>query len=153
MKKLFSIMLMLASASCFAQEADSQQKQAVIQVIENFFESLKTQDTVLYKHTLLTEGQVWRVINDQEPTKFDMRNFHEDLKSFDGSFTMEETAISYQVNIHRGMAMAWVPYTFKLNGAFSHCGVDVFTLIDTPEGWKIASAAYTVDKTGCEKLK
>jgi len=153
MKNIIPIILILLSSPCLAQDSIASEKQAVIQVIESFFESLKTQDTVLYKRTLLTEGQVWRGINDQEPIKFDMRNFHEDLKSFDGTYTMEETAISYQVNIHRGMAMAWVPYTFKLNGVFSHCGVDVFTLIDTPEGWKIVSVAYTVDKTGCEELE
>lgn len=99
------------------------------------------------------EGQVWRIINDEGPRNIDVRPFKQDLSSFTGDYTMKETALSYQINIHRGMAMAWVPYTFHLNGAFSHCGRDIFTLTQTPEGWKIVTVAYTVDNTGCEDLK
>ena len=45
--------------------------------------------------------------------------------------------------------MVWAPYDFHVNGAFSHCGVDVFSLVRTAEGWRIAAVAYTVEREGC----
>ena len=33
-----------------------------------------------------------------------------------------------------------------INSAFSHCGVDVFSLIKTRQGWRIASLSYTSEK-------
>ena len=153
MKKLTLIVLILTTAPCLAQHAKPDQKQAVIQVIEQFFESLNTQDTVQFKSTLFPEGQVWTIINDEGSRSYRSRLFKEDIKNLVGDHTMEETAISYQINIHQGMAMAWVPYTFKYNGEFSHCGVDIFTLVETAEGWKIMQVAYTVDSIGCEELE
>ena len=41
--------------------------------------------------------------------------------------------------------MIWTPYDFHIDGAFSHSGVDVFTLLRTPAGWRVASISYTVD--------
>jgi len=64
-----------------------------------------------------------------------------------------ETPLSYEIKIHQGLAMAWVPYEFHVNGKFSHCGVDVFTLIQTQDGWKIVSAAYTIEQEGCIEKK
>ncbi len=41
------------------------------------------------------------------------------------------------------IAMVWLPYDFHQDGHWSHCGVDIFTLIKGDEGWKIASLVYT----------
>jgi hypothetical protein len=54
-----------------------------------------------------------------------------------------------QVQIHKQLAMVWAPYDLWINKQFSHCGIDVFTLIKTNQGWKIASLAYTVEPAGC----
>jgi hypothetical protein len=53
------------------------------------------------------------------------------------------------VQVHDRVAMVWTPYDFYLNGAFSHCGTDVFTLLKESEGWKIASITYNVVREGC----
>lgn len=50
------------------------------------------------------------------------------------------------------MAMAWIPYDFHVNGEFSHCGVDIFSLIKIENDWKFISASYTVEKTECDDL-
>jgi len=43
----------------------------------------------------------------------------------------------------------WTPYDFWVDGKFSHCGIDIFDLVKTAEGWKISGATYTVERTGC----
>jgi hypothetical protein len=42
------------------------------------------------------------------------------------------------------IAMVWLPYDFYVNDTWSHCGVDIFTMVKSDTGWKIASLAYTV---------
>jgi hypothetical protein len=51
--------------------------------------------------------------------------------------------------VHGRLATLWAPYDFHIDGTFSHCGVDAFTLFRTNEGWKIATVAYTVEQEGC----
>ena len=152
-KKVAVVLLLMVFSTNYAQQTEEADKGAIIRVVEQFFESLKLQDTVLYKSTLLPEGQVWRIRNTEKPATLDMRNFAATLNSFDPAVQLEERALSYDIKIHHGLAMAWVPYEFEINGKFSHCGVDIFTCVKTNSGWKIATAAYTVDKEDCESLK
>jgi hypothetical protein len=44
------------------------------------------------------------------------------------------------------LAMVWLPYDFYQNGQWSHCGVNAFILLRRPEGWRIASIAWTVEQ-------
>lgn len=53
------------------------------------------------------------------------------------------------VLMHKQLAMVWTPYDFYTDKKFSHCGVDVFTLMRHLGRWKIVGAAYTVEPTGC----
>jgi len=54
-----------------------------------------------------------------------------------------------KVEVHKGIAMFWAPYDLWIDKKFSHCGVDVFTLLKTKEGWKIVTIAYSVEPDGC----
>jgi hypothetical protein len=47
------------------------------------------------------------------------------------------------------VATVTAPYDFHLDGAFSHCGTDIFTLVNGPQGWRISGGVYTVIKQGC----
>ena len=64
---------------------------------------------------------------------------------------VKEIAKDFDINIKDGIACAWVPYEFYIEGRFSHCGVDVFTLFEIDGEWMIVSAAYTVEKSNCDK--
>ncbi len=53
------------------------------------------------------------------------------------------------VLVHDSVAVVWAEYDFHLNGKFSHCGIDSFTLLKTGAGWKIATIADTHETSGC----
>src|ERR1051326_1320112 len=50
---------------------------------------------------------------------------------------------------HGSIAVVWAEYDFHLNGKFSHFGIDSFSLLKTPSGWKIAAISDTRETTGC----
>jgi hypothetical protein len=44
------------------------------------------------------------------------------------------------------VAMVWLPYDFYRDGKWSHCGVDVFTLLKTGTDWRIATVVWSVEQ-------
>ena len=54
-----------------------------------------------------------------------------------------------EVRIHGTIATVSTPYDFHRDGKFTHCGTDVFSLVKTAEGWKIAGAMWTIQRVGC----
>ncbi len=53
------------------------------------------------------------------------------------------------IKIDGSLATVWAPYKFYLGNKFSHCGVDVFSLMKTPAGWKIIYIVDTRRKDNC----
>lgn len=55
------------------------------------------------------------------------------------------------VRIHGRVADVLAPYDFYQEGEFSHCGVDLFQLVETSEGWVVVSVIWTVEQPpACE---
>ena len=52
-KNLFIIVLLIVNLKSFAQEKQQQDKKEILQKVQQFFDALETQDTVLYKSILL----------------------------------------------------------------------------------------------------
>ena len=50
---------------------------------------------------------------------------------------------------HGTVAVVWAEFDFHLNGKFSHCGIDSFSLLKTAAGWKIAAVSDTHETSGC----
>jgi len=57
-----------------------------------------------------------------------------------------------EARVNGPVAMVWYPYDLYLDGQWSHCGVDVFTLIRTDGQWRIATMSWSaVQPPACEK--
>ena len=57
-----------------------------------------------------------------------------------------------EVRVNGTVAMVWYPYDLYLDGKWSHCGADVFTLVRTEHGWRIATMAWSAEQPpACEK--
>lgn len=54
------------------------------------------------------------------------------------------------VRVTGPVAVVWYPYDLYIDGAWSHCGVNVFNLVLHGGSWKIASITYSVElPPGC----
>jgi hypothetical protein len=63
----------------------------------------------------------------------------------------DERLLSYSVQIDGNLAHVWTPYEFWLNGNFSHCGANAFTLAKMDDGWKIVHLIDSRRKSSCRK--
>ena len=61
----------------------------------------------------------------------------------------EERMDNPAVEIDGDIAMVWGFYVFRIDGRFTHCGVDHFSLVRENGGWKIAALAWSSRTTGC----
>ena len=57
------------------------------------------------------------------------------------------------VQVDGPLAQVWVGYAFFAGPAFSHCGVNAFTLGRGADGWRILSIADTRQRAGCPEQR
>lgn len=63
-----------------------------------------------------------------------------------------ERGFNPQAMVNGGVAMVWLPYDLYRNGAWSHCGTDVFTFVKHNGTWRIAAMAWSAEQPPvCEK--
>ena len=56
------------------------------------------------------------------------------------------------VHISGPLAVVWMRYDFYLDGKWSHCGVDAFTLLKADGHWRIATLVWSVEQPpACER--
>ncbi|NER12222.1 hypothetical protein GWK08_02095 [Leptobacterium flavescens] len=127
------------------------EKQKVLKVVDTFFKALEDQDTLAFKGVFLDDSYNFYVSERNGKINVGGRSPHK--VSFNKNRVIKERLIEEktEVMIHKRIAMVWAPYNLWINKDFSHCGVDVFTLIKKEEGWKISSLSYTVEPEGCDQ--
>lgn len=66
--------------------------------------------------------------------------------------TVTERGFRPEARVSGTVAVVWYPYDLYLDGKWSHCGADVFTLVRTEQGWRIANMAWSAEQPpACEK--
>jgi hypothetical protein len=62
------------------------------------------------------------------------------------SGTITERGFSPIVHVSGPLAVVWNPYDIYVNGQWSHCGVDSFTMLKVDGRWRISSLQYSVEQ-------
>ena len=142
-----------APAVVSAQERGSgdADRAAILATAETFFSSMTARDVDAARSVLEPRGRFFSVRIAPDGTR-SVRTFtnQEYLDGLTGGTTVQlERMWDPQVRVHGDIATVWAPYDFHQDGAFSHCGVDAFDLIRTPDGWRITGGVYTVEADGC----
>jgi hypothetical protein len=122
----------------------------VVRVAETFLAALSAADTATLSRLLAPQAMIYSVRGSEGEATIGTVTRDAFLTSLGGEDQeLLERMWNPQVLVQDRVAMVWTPYDFHLNGAFSHCGVDVFTLLEGPEGWQVTSITYNVLREGC----
>lgn len=57
-----------------------------------------------------------------------------------------ERGFAAEVRVAGTMASVWLPYDLWIDGRWSHCGIDHFTLVQVGPAWRIANLTYSVEQ-------
>lgn len=149
-KLLVIATLFLSVNMLIAQNAE---KENVKKVVEGFFEAFHKQDSVAMK-TFMADDVVLQTTgrNQEGKTMFrttPIERLYESIVSIPDSIQFEEKLTSWSIQVDRTMANAWVGYEFWLNGAFSHCGINSFQMVNFDGKWKVIYLIDTRGRAGC----
>ena len=132
------------------QKPDGDRAQ-VVAVVQSFFDSMEKADAELARKILMPDARFFSAA--ERDGKMTVRP--STGEAFVASFSNPDRAKVLErmwepeVRVQGAIAQLWTRYDFHNNGTFSHCGFDAFSLVKTDEGWKIAGAMWTVERTGC----
>ena len=66
---------------------------------------------------------------------------------------LDDVTFDESVLVDDDLAMAWTPYNIFVDGAFHHCGVDLFTLRRRDGRWLITHLEDTRRTEGCDPTR
>ena len=142
-----------ASASALSTaESQESEKKAVLAAVQKLFDAMKAGDAEKAAEVLVIEGQFLSVRPGESEDATVIRAqsnevFLEQLAGAENEWL--ERMWDAEVKIHGNLAMVWTPYDFHRAGEFSHCGIDIFTLLKGSGGWQVTNISYNVISEGC----
>lgn len=141
----FLLLAILFILSPIYLRAQSSIQDSIKQTINNLFRAMKNSDTVLLR-SCFAENATLQTIRKNNEGYFVKGNDLQGFTAFVGSSAKgdvdEQITFSEKILIDGPLASVWTPYKFYFKGKFSHCGVDSYQLLRTPQGWKIV---YLID--------
>ena len=142
--RLLTLTLLLSCHSLSAQQPK--------EVIDIFFEAFHQKDTTSLKDFFTINARLASVqnsLNGVRTKEESVEDFIQAIGSIPDDLSFEERLLGFNVVDAIGMTLVFTPYEFYVNGIFSHCGTNVFTLVEKESKWKILALYDTRNKT-CE---
>jgi hypothetical protein len=117
----------------------------VVDVVQRLLDAIGDRDSASFRALVLPQLQNLVVLPEDDSVRLAWRQTEESIRSLaaPGPEYLERMW-EPTVLVSGPIAAVWAPYDFYRDGEFSHCGIDAFHLVRTPEGWRIAAIMYTV---------
>jgi ketosteroid isomerase-like protein len=123
---------------------------AAAQVVQSLFAAMKAKDAQAISSLFIKDGQLVaidkpRTGDGPSTTRLFTGDAFAKLISESKAADFIEEMKDPEVKVFGDMAIVFGRYTFHVGEKFSHCGTNSFHLVRTPDGWKIANAASTLE--------
>jgi len=144
----FSSLVLLAVATPGTAQSP---RDSVVAAVNEFFRAMTAHDSVALARLQLPDGVHFAARVQGDSVAINHGTTQEFARRIGG---MKDTYVERMweptVLVHGPLAVVWAPYDIHRNREFVHCGVDAFTLVRSPTGWRIATVSYTAEPTGCK---
>lgn len=150
MKNLILFFCLLVVQSSFAQT----QNDDIIRPIVQLFDAMRAGDSSQVRTAFTTNPILETITKTKEGVPTIKRGSVTDFANAVGTphdNIWDEKIWSYDIKQDGRMATVWTPYTFYVGEKMSHCGVNAFTLFETPKGWKINHIIDTRRRDNCQQ--
>ena len=158
MKFFFAIILwMLVVTTGLAQNkvgpVNAADKKAIEATVKKLFDSMRVGDSAMARSVLAPNMRIIVVSASQNgqtmPRETSRQKFLETI-STPRPQVMDERFWDGKLELDGDLASYWCQYAFFNGDKFSHCGVDVFQLYRSAQGWKIVNLAYNIKRENCD---
>ena len=156
---LLPLVLLFAACACaWGQTAPKKDdRQEATAVVNKLFEAMRAKDAAAISALFMPEGQLVAIDKPRtgaggpSTTRVFTAAAFAKLIAEAKAAEFKEVMPHPKVEIFGDMALVFGPYTFHVGDKFSHCGTNSFHLVRTPDGWRIANAASTLEFTCGQK--
>jgi len=135
------------------QPAYAADSAAVMQVVRNVFNGMRTRDTALMRSQFHPSAAMRSAAYDRTGKAVIQEDgpgeWLSGVAGAPATMFLDERLGPPAVHVDGNLATVWVYYEFWAGDQFSHCGADVFTFGRTTEGWKIVFVADSRRRVGC----
>jgi hypothetical protein len=146
---ILAAVLFFAAHRPLTAQATRQDTAAVLATVQRLFDALAQRDTAVVR-ALLVPGARFVSMRADTASAPRAQGDAELMRMLTrGTERLLERFWSPVIQIQGPIATVWTPYDFHVEGQWSHCGIDTFTLMRTGAEWRIAALAYTVQLRGC----
>ena len=126
--------------------AFAQDDAAVLAVADKAFERISADDSAGLAALMIPEAMVYIGVQDEDGSYRTLTRTYEETRDRPIEVDLEERGWNPTVLVSGTIAVVWYPYDIYVDGEWSHCGVDIFNMIRTDEGWRIAVLQYNVQQ-------
>ena len=148
----FFMALVLLFAAMPAQAGPREERRAVLATVQRLFDAMAARDQAALMAEVIPEGRISSHRVRDGRVVVQTSGWTEWAASVAGAnVALEERMYDPQVRIRGSLATVWTEYTFHLNGAFSHCGIDLFDMAKVDGRWRVLNISYTAETEGCRR--
>jgi ketosteroid isomerase-like protein len=148
----FALVCMSVTALCRSASAQAGSEQAqALAIADSALAAISRGDVVALTDLMLEEAVMFPSTTRAGELRYSVRTRAQQRESkFNNVIT--ERGYRPEVRVQGPIAMVWYPYDLYIDGKWSHCGIDVFTLLKHGGRWRIASMAWSAEQPPvCEK--
>jgi hypothetical protein len=148
--RLLSLLLLFAATPAAAD--DRSDRREILGAVQGLFDALAARDPDAIMALVVPEGTIAAHVSRDGTSRLRAQRWQEWAASLrSGTERLEERMHRPRVRIRGNLASVWTEYSFYRDGAFSHCGVDLFDMARVEGRWLILNLSFTMEREGCRR--
>ena len=128
-----------------APEAKDPAVAAVLAIVDSALVVINSGDLIALSDLMIPEGQVFPAREEGGSGIYSVRTVASQ-RAVGRRRPIIERGFSPEVRIAGNIAMVWLPYDLYAEGRWSHCGIDLFTMVRVGSVWRIANFTFTIEQ-------
>lgn len=128
----------------------AQDEAGALIAVERIFEGMRTANSEMVREVFAVDARFAVLSARDGPATVAIRSVDGWIDSIgDSEGRWNEQIYDVDVRVDGNMASIWAPYTFYLDGAVRHCGINSIELLHDAEGWKVTQLSDTRRPENC----
>ena len=137
-------------AAVLPMGASGQDDAGALAAVHQVFEGMRTANPAMVREVFATDARFAVLSARSGPATVTAQSVDGWIQSIGASEgRWDEQVYDLEARVDGNMASVWAPYTFYLDGAISHCGINSIELLHDAEGWKVTQISDTRRRENC----